>query len=528
MTPHTTRTTSGRAPEPGAQAATVPPAGSTTDAMTADATTPSPAFAKTAKPIIDPTITPTATSASAPAAVPTDTNTGAAGHFGIKLMLPLMLGSILNPINSSMISTAMVQINGAFHASVAQTVWLIAGLYLACAIAQPTMGRIADLYGARRVYLAGVALVGVAGLAGPWAPSLAALIWIRVALGVGTSSAYPSAMKILRTQAARHGTAPPRMALGVLSFASVSISAVGPTLGGVLSGTFGWQAIFLVNVPLALLGLLLTWRWIPADAPRQAGPANLLAEFDFIGMGLFAGSITLLLLFLMRLAQPNWLLLAPAVAMGALLVWHSRRRAQPFIDVRMLARNRALRGTYLRAMLISMMTYCMLYGFAQWLESAAGYSSTQAGLITLPMSIVAAVCSLLGARTKGVRTPMLIGLVSLVAGGVALHFVTSATPVPLLAIAAVLFGIPQGLCSIAIQASVYLQAPAAEIGAAAGLQRTAQYVGAIAASALLGMLYGARASDHGLHAVALVMAALSALLLLATVFDRSVPTESAS
>jgi MFS family permease len=74
-------------------------------------------------------------------------------HFGFRFVTPLALGSTLNPINSTMISTALVAIARDYHASVAQTGWLIAGLYLTSAIAQPTMGRLADLFGPRRVYL---------------------------------------------------------------------------------------------------------------------------------------------------------------------------------------------------------------------------------------------------------------------------------------------------------------------------------------------------------------------------------------
>src|ERR1700690_2168876 len=117
-------------------------------------------------------------------------------HFGPTFVIPLALGSMLNPINSTMISTALVPIAGDFHTSVAQTGWLIAGLYLTSAIAQPTMGRLADLCGPRRIYLMSLCLVALAGLVGALAPSLGMLIAVRVLLGIGTSRAYPSAMRI--------------------------------------------------------------------------------------------------------------------------------------------------------------------------------------------------------------------------------------------------------------------------------------------------------------------------------------------
>src|ERR1700752_4309195 len=149
-------------------------------------------------------------------------------HFGLTFVLPLALGSTLNPINSTMISTALVAIARDYHASVAQTGWLIAGLYLTSAIAQPTMGRLADLFGPRRVYLFSLCVVALGGIAGGIAPSLGMLIGVRVLLGIGTSGAYPSAMRIFRTQADRIGVDPPRVAMGFMSFAGIATTAIGP------------------------------------------------------------------------------------------------------------------------------------------------------------------------------------------------------------------------------------------------------------------------------------------------------------
>jgi len=172
--------------------------------------------------------------------------------FGFRLIAPLALGAMLNPVNSTMISTALTPIARDFHATVAQTSWLIGGLYITSAIAQPTMGRLADCLGARRVYLAGLYLIAIAGIAGIFAPSLRALIWVRVLLGIGTSAAYPTAMKILRNQAAMTASVEPRVALGILSMSALSTMAVGPALGGILTGLGGWRMVFFRESPSRL------------------------------------------------------------------------------------------------------------------------------------------------------------------------------------------------------------------------------------------------------------------------------------
>ena len=101
-----------------------------------------------------------------------------------------------------------------------------------------------------------------------------------------------------------------------------------------------------------------------------------MKDIDLPGIALFAAFLLSLMAFLMNLKNgPLWLALAGSVVFGAALVWHSLRRPQPFLDVRMLARNWPLTMTYLRAAAIAIIVFSVYYGFAQWLQSAVGYSS---------------------------------------------------------------------------------------------------------------------------------------------------------
>ncbi|MFH8982419.1 MFS transporter [Streptomyces varsoviensis] len=464
-------------------------------------------------------------------------------------MTPLLIGSVLNPINSTMIATGLVAIGHDFGVGAASTAWLVASLYLASAVAQPTMGRLADLLGPRRIFLGGLLVVLAAALTGALAPGFGWLIASRVLLGIGTSAAYPAAMAMLRAESRRTGQEAPRTVLGLLSLAGLGSMAVGPVLGGLLAATTGWRGIFAVNVPLAALGLALALLWLPKDdtkadatgdakghakadmvAARHAsavgtgrGPGAAAGEpsIDGLGIALFGATLTAAMLFLMDLDHPRWPLLPVVAVLAAVLAWWQLRRRAPFIDLRMLAHNRALSVTYLRHGLAYLVIYCVMYGYTQWLEEAHGYSSFHTGLIMLPMSLAAAVCSVLGARTKGIRAPLTLASVLLAAGSALLFAADHTTPLAALLLAGVLFGLPQGLTSTGNQAAVFAQAPADAVGAAAGLQRTAQYLGAVTSASLIGLFYGQRATDAGLHHIAVVSGALGLLLIVLTATDRA-------
>ncbi|KNB52412.1 MFS transporter [Streptomyces caatingaensis] len=437
-----------------------------------------------------------------------------------------MVGSMLNPVNSTMISTALVPIGRHFGTGAAATVWLVAGLYLASAVAQPALGRVADRLGARRVYATGLILVGLSGVAGLLADSLGQLIAVRVLTGVGTSAAYPAAMAMIRARAAGAAGRAPGGALGALTVAALGSAAVGPALGGLLTGLLGWRAVFAVNIPLAVAGLLMALAWLPADGPRDADGERegLWTALDPPGVLLFAAALLPAMFFLTGLdGRPDWPLLAVAAAAGAALAVRERRARRPFIDLRMLAANRPLVRTYARYGASYLVIYCVLYGFTQWLEEERGYSSSVTGVLLLPMCAVAAVSSWAGSRRGTVRGPLLAGTAAMVAAAAALAVTGPSTPVAVLVLIGAVFGLPNGLNSVANQTALYSQTPPAHTGTAAGLFRTAQYVGAVASTSLIGLVYGERATTGGLHTAATVLCGLGVLLLLATVLDRGLP-----
>jgi MFS family permease len=446
------------------------------------------------------------------------------GRFDRRLLAPMILGSVLNPVNSSMIAVALVPIGLAFGAPPRETAWLVSGLYLATAVGQPVVGRLVDTYGPRRLLLVGSALVGVAGLLGLVAPSLGFLVGARVLLGFGTCAGYPASMYLIRSEARRTGQDSPSGVLTTLAVANQTIAVIGPTLGGLLIGVGGWRTVFAVNIPLSLACLVLGSLRLPKlDQPEEeaGGTAARRTGIDLVGIALFAGMLTALLLFLMSPAVPHAYLLLIALFAGTGFAVQELRSADPFIDLRVLAGNRPLLSTYARTLLTYVVSYAFLYGFTQWLEDGRGLSPSHAGLILLPMFATAILVSVTTGRRPEIRAKLVVGGATLVVASGLVLLMTSSSPVWLLALVALVVGVPQGLSGLANQNAVYHQADPDRMGSSAGLLRTFTYLGAIVASAADGAFLGDRADTPGVHQLALFMIVVAGLALVVTVVDRS-------
>jgi MFS family permease len=436
------------------------------------------------------------------------------------LIPPMLLGSILNPVNSTIMAVALVPIGAALGAPPSQTAWLVSALYLATALGQPIVGRLIDIFGPRKLFLISTSLVGVAGIAGTVAPGLGVLIGARVLLGFGTCAGYPAAMALLRSEAERTGQDNPAGVLTALAVANQTIAVIGPLLGGLLIGLGGWRATFALNVPLAAAAVVLGLLRLPRAA-KTSGRGRWTARLDLPGMGLFAAMLVALLLFLMNLRPGSWYLLVIAVAAGAAFAVRELRAAIPFIDLRVLGGNAPLLATYGRALVSYIVSYAFLYGFTQWTEEGFGLSPFHAGLVQIPMFLVAIVVSITTGRRRGVRGKLLAGALGQIAACVLMLVLTAGSPLWMLLLIAVVFGVPQGAAGLALQNSVYHQADPGRTGSSAGLLRTFAYVGSMVASATTAVAFGPHAGTAGMHTLAWVMLAAAVLFLLVTLADRS-------
>jgi MFS family permease len=449
--------------------------------------------------------------------------------FAWRFISPLYLGSALNPINSSLIATALVPIALSLHVPVGKTSILVASLYLACAIAQPTAGKLSEELGPRRVFLSGIVVLIVGGVIGGVGHSLALLVVSRVLIGVGTSAGYPSAMVLIRRRAQWAGMAvPPGGVLGGIAIAGTVTAAIGPPIGGVLIDATSWRAAFLVNVPAGLLALAMAAAWIPRDGGIEEGVtvSEIARRVDIVGIAIFACAMSALLVFLLDLPGAEWGFLAAAAILFAVLVWWELCAPAPFIDMRLLVGNLPLTRTYLRGGLSLLGVYTILYCITQWLEAAHGYSPQEAGLLILPMGALAAVVSRPIAARNLVRGPLIAGAVTALLGSIGVLLLKTSSPATAIIAVTLLFGVTTGTVSVCNQTALYLQAPAKLVGTASGLYRTFSYIGSIASATIGSIVFHQKVSDHGLHQIAVILIGVSAVVLIMILADRKLRTAS--
>ena len=408
------------------------------------------------------------------------------------------------------------------NVSVAQTTLLVTVLYLASSIAQPTAGKLSEEFGPRRIFLTGILMVLIGGLLGGLGYNLIILAVARIFIGIGTSTAYPSAMLLIRQRADLAGLAePPGHVLGTLQIAAVVTATIGLPIGGILVDALGWRTTFLANIPFSLIAFVMAALWIPRDVPiKDVVTREIASRIDILGIIGFTTTMTALLVFLFTLPDLSLPALGITIVSGVSFVGWELNARQPFINVRMLASNLALTRTYTRFMLMMLCMYTVLYGITTWIGSTRFVSSRDMGLFLLPMSIISTIVMEPISKRNLIRGPLIISAVSSIIASIGILFITASSPILWLLIITLIFGIAMGTMLSGNQTALYMQVAAEQIGTASGLFRTFGYIGSIASSAIIGIAFHTEVTDAGMHTIAITMIAVSVMALFITITDR--------
>ncbi|POA20258.1 MFS transporter [Pseudomonas sp. FW300-N1A1] len=332
----------------------------------------------------------------------------------------LSLSMVLPSLDTSIAHAGLPTLARAFDASFAQVQWIVLAYLLAITTLIVSVGRLGDLVGRRRLLLVGIVIFTGASLACGLAPTLGWLIVARAVQGLGAAimMALTVALVADTVPQARTGRA-----MGLLGSMSALGTTLGPSLGGVLIASVGWQAIFLVNVPLGIISLLLAWRYLPADRPRT--PRNK-AAFDAVGTLVLALTLAAYAL-AMTLGQGHFgalngiLLLTAACGVG-LFAWVESRVEAPLVCLALL-RNRSLSAGLAMSLLVSTVIMSTLVVGPFYLARGLELDALTVGLVLSAGPGVAALTGVPAGRIVdrfGARRMTVLGLVSMALGASAL------------------------------------------------------------------------------------------------------------
>jgi len=446
-------------------------------------------------------------------------------------LVTVALGFIMAMLDVTVVNVALDDMRRELSMSLAGQVWIVDGYTLTFAALLLAGGALANRFGARAVYVAGLAAFVAASMLCAAAASGPTLIAARLAQGTAAALFIPSSLGLL---ARAYPDDRERARIMGLWSAIVSLSAAsGPLVGGMLITGFGWRAIFWLNLPLGLLGMWLTRRHIAA-APRQAQPLHALAHLCAV---LALGGLAYVLI---QGPSAGWgaprVLAAAALAAlaSAALVRHQRRDAQPVLP-RALVQDPAFRRINAIGLLINFGVYGALFLMTLYNQQARHASPFATGLNLLPLMVMFTLGNLLAARVmprRGVALPLRWGL-ALAALGAACATAAAladkglpAWPIDALVALSNLgaaFAIP------AMTSSVLSQADHRHTNTAAAVLNANRQIGALVGVAAVGVaMHGAAAWSIKLPvSLALLALAFIAAALLARSARTTAPAASA-
>ena len=419
------------------------------------------------------------------------------------LLATVASATLLNPLNSSMISVALPSLGDEFGLSFAGVTWLVSIFYLTSAVAQPVVGRLGDAYGKRRVFFAGIALVAASSLLAPFSPSFSWLVFFRALQAIGSSVFYPVGTGLIRELITERRAS----ALGVLAVFTSTSAAVGPTLGGLLIHGGGWRLLFFVNLPFLAVSCVLAAIVLPRDPTKRA--AGRSPFVDLPGVGLFAAALTSTLVFLLSLSGDAnlYAALAAPVAWG-LFYLQERRSEEPLINLPRFFSNRGTLFVHAQYVLLNVVFYAVFFGMPAFLQEARGLDARTTGLVMFSVAGLAVASTPLAGRLIDRRGPaptLLVSAFAVLAGVLLLFSVGGGTGIPWILLVLALFGIGSGFGNLGLQNALLDHTPKEETGAASGLFMTSRYLGTILATSLLGIFFGPDINARELHLAALAL-----------------------
>ncbi len=415
---------------------------------------------------------------------------------GLALVL-LAAAQFVVVLDASIVNVALPSIGSDLHFSESNLQWVVNAYVLVFGGFLLLGGRMADLLGRKRVFMAGLVLFGIASLAGGLATSEGMLIAARAVQGLGGALLSPAALSIITTTFPEGSER--NKALGVWGAVAGAGGAAGVLLGGVLTDSLGWEWVFFVNTPVTLAAAAVASTLLVESRAESAR-----RHFDTFGAVTVTASLSLLVYTMVRTDANGWGsattigLFAVSAALMALFVWWESRSPAPLVPFRIF-RLRNLTAANVVGLLTGAALFSMFFFVSLYMQRVLGYSPLKAGISYLPLAVTIIISAGVASQltTRFGFKPVLVAGMMLIAVGLLLFsgispngtFIADVLPASIIAAAGLGFAFVP--ITIASQTGVRGE----DAGLASGLINTAQQIGGAIGLAVLSTIATSRTSD---------------------------------
>lgn len=410
-------------------------------------------------------------------------------------VVTLSLSTLLSSLGTSIANVGLPTLAMAFDASFQQVQWVVLAYLLAVTALIVSVGRVADLVGRRRTLLGGIFLFTVASVLCAIAPTLWLLIAARAVQGLGAAAMLALTMAFVAEAVPKSSTG---RAMGLLGTMSAMGTALGPTLGGMLIAELGWRTIFLINLPLGVLAMYLTQRYLPKDGVASKTQGS---RFDGLGTVLLALTLTTYAL-AMTMGRGsfgilNWALLFAAAVGAALFVFAQARVTSPLVRLT-LFRNPMLSSGFAMSTLVTTVVMATLVVGPFYLSGGLGLDAAQVGLVMSSGPVVAALTGIPAGRFVdrfGAYRVTIAGLIAMVIGSCILNMMPTSLGIPgyvaPLAVITAGFALFQAANNTAVMTNIR----ADQRGVVSGLLNLSRNLGLITGASVMGAVFAVGATS---------------------------------
>lgn len=396
------------------------------------------------------------------------------------------IGSLMAALDSTIVILAVPRMIDDLHSNLIRITWVIIGYLIVSTVLQLTFGRMADMFGRVRMYNLGFVVFTIGSVLCGISPNDSLLIASRVVQGVGGAMLTANSMAII-TEVFPSDQRGQAMGINAITWGAGSV--LGPVLGGVILAVSSWRWIFLINLPIGIIGTLAAYLLLHDIAPKPRGE-----RFDLFGALLFCIGLLGVLIWMINGIGAGWLSLSVLLYLGIAcvafigFVFWERRVPYPMLDLSLFA-SRRYAFSVLAATLQSLAVFAVNFLIIFYLQGVRGYDPLTAALLILPLPILTSIIGPFGGfwadRDRfGGTTPATVGLVIQILALLFFVFLTPTTSYIVLALGLALMGLGGALFWSPNTSTTMGAAPRNRLGVASATLNTMRNVGMVCSFAV--------------------------------------------